>query len=65
MLKVIEAVYEKGIIKPLEQVNMKKGKKLKIKIENMLLFDSVKKYRKYFEDIEKALKIIVDRLKHS
>jgi hypothetical protein len=26
-----------------------------IKIENMLLFDIVKKYRKYFEDIEEDL----------
>ncbi len=55
MLKVIEAVYEKGIFKPLEKVNMKEGEKLKIKIENMLLFDIVKKYRKYFEDIEEDL----------
>ena len=55
MLKVIEAVYEKGIFKPLEKVNMKEGEKLKIKIEKTLLFDIVKKYRKYFEDIEEDL----------
>jgi len=55
MLKVIEAVYEKGIFKPLEKVNMREGEKLKIKIEKSLLFDIVKKYRGYFEDIEEDL----------
>lgn len=55
MQKVIEAVYEKGIFKPLEWVNMKEGERLKIKIENMLLFDIVKKYRKFSEDIEEDL----------
>jgi predicted DNA-binding antitoxin AbrB/MazE fold protein len=55
MQKVIEAVYEKGIFKPLEGINMKEGERLKIKIENRLLFEIVKKYRKYFEDIEEDL----------
>ncbi|MGB2727559.1 MAG: antitoxin family protein [Halobacteriota archaeon] len=55
MLKVIEAVYEKGIFKPLEKVNMREGERLKIKIEKSLLFDIVKKYRGYFEDIEEDL----------
>jgi len=55
MQKVIEAVYEKGIFKPLEGVNMREGERLRIKIENMLLFDIVKKYRKLFEDIEEDL----------
>ena len=34
---------------------MKEGERLKIKIENMLLFDIVKKYRKFFEDIDEDL----------
>jgi predicted DNA-binding antitoxin AbrB/MazE fold protein len=35
---------------------MKEGEKLKIKIEKKtLLFDIVKKYRGYFEDIEEDL----------
>jgi predicted DNA-binding antitoxin AbrB/MazE fold protein len=46
----------KGIFKPLEKVNMKEGEKLKIKIEKKtLLFDIVKKYKGYFEDIEEDL----------
>ena len=55
MLKSIEAVYEKGVLKPLEKVNMREGERLKIKIEKSLLFDIVKKYRGYFEDIEEDL----------
>ena len=55
MLKSIEAVYEKGVLKPLEKVNMREGERLKIKIEKSLLFDIVKKYRAYFEDIEEDL----------
>ncbi|MEA2032699.1 MAG: antitoxin family protein [Euryarchaeota archaeon] len=55
MLKSIEAVYERGVLKPLEKVNMREGERLKIKIEKSLLFDIVKKYRGYFEDIEEDL----------
>jgi len=55
MLKSIEAVYERGILKPLEKVNMREGERLKIKIEKSLLSDIVKKYRGYFEDIEEDL----------
>jgi predicted DNA-binding antitoxin AbrB/MazE fold protein len=55
MQKVIEAVYEKGIFKPLEWVNMKEGERIKIKIGNMLLSDIVKKYREFFEDIDEDL----------
>lgn len=55
MLKVIEAVYENGIFKPLEKVNMRERERLKIRIEKSLLFDIIKKYRGYFEDIEEDL----------
>ncbi|MGB7532802.1 MAG: antitoxin family protein [Halobacteriota archaeon] len=55
MLKSIEAVYERGVLKPLEKVNMREGERLKIKIEKSLLFDIVKKYRGYFEDIDEDL----------
>ena len=55
MLKVIEAVYEKGIFKPLEKVNVREGERLKIKIEKSLLFDIVKKYKGYSEDVEEDL----------
>ena len=33
MAKVIEAVYENGVFKPLEKVNLKDGEKVKIRVE--------------------------------
>ena len=55
MLKVIDVVYEKGIFKPLEKVDLMEGERVKIKIEKSLLFEIVKNYRDYFEDIEDDL----------
>ncbi|MGB3458760.1 MAG: antitoxin family protein [Halobacteriota archaeon] len=55
MLKVIDVVYEKGILKPLEKVDLMEGERVKIKIEKSLLFEIVKNYRAYFEDIEDDL----------
>jgi len=55
MLKVIDVVYEKGIFKPLEKVDLMEGERVKIKIEKSLLFEIVKNYRAYFEDIEDDL----------
>ena len=34
MPRVIEAVYENGVFKPLEKVKLKEGERVKIKIEN-------------------------------
>ena len=55
MLKVIDVVYEKGIFKPLEKVDLMEGERVKIKIEKSLLFEIVKNYRAHFEDIEDDL----------
>ena len=55
MLKVIDVVYEKGIFKPLEKVDLMEGERVKIKIEKSLLFEIVKNYRDYFGDIEDDL----------
>ena len=33
MPKIIEAVYENGVFKPLEKVNLKEGEKVRIRIE--------------------------------
>jgi len=35
MGKVIEAVYENGVFKPLGKVDLKEGKKVRIRIENI------------------------------
>ena len=54
---------KKGIFKPLEKVNLREGERLTIKIKKSLLFDIVKKYRSYFEDIGEDLtgKLISER----
>jgi predicted DNA-binding antitoxin AbrB/MazE fold protein len=36
MGKVIEAVYENGVFKPLEKVNLKDGERVKIKVSNIV-----------------------------
>ncbi|RLI84934.1 MAG: DUF104 domain-containing protein [Archaeoglobales archaeon] len=33
MTKVIKAVYEKGVLKPLEKIDLKEGEKIKIEIK--------------------------------
>ena len=36
MGKVIEAVYENGVFKPFEKVNLKDGERVKIKVSNIV-----------------------------
>jgi len=61
MGKVIEAIYEKGVFKPLEKVDLKEGEKVRIRIERRGIYDVIKKYQKYFEDIEEDLTEILLR----
>ena len=44
MGKVIEVVYENGVFKPLKEVSLKEGEKLRIEIKESLV-DKLKKYR--------------------
>ena len=44
MSKVIEVVYENGVFKPLKEVNLKEGMKLRIEIKESLV-DKLRKYR--------------------
>ena len=59
MGKVIEAVYENGVFKPLEKVNLKDGEKVKIRVERSLM-EIIKSYQGIFklrkEDIEEFLR---------
>ena len=59
MGKVIEAVYEKGVFKPLEKVDLKEGERVKIKVERSLI-ELIKFYQNKFklkeEDIEEFLR---------
>lgn len=61
MAKVIDTVYEDGVFKPLEKVDLKEGKKVRIKIEKRGIYDIIKEYRKYFEDIEEDLIVLRER----
>jgi len=57
MTKVIEAVYEKGVFKPLEKVDLKEGEKVRIEIKIEIkesLADVIEKYsRKVEKDVLK------------
>ena len=44
MGKVIEVVYENGVFKPLKEVSLKEGEKLRIEIKESLV-DKLRKYR--------------------
>ena len=58
MAKVIEAIYEKGVFKPLEKVDLKEGERVKIKVVRSLI-EIIKSYQNKFklkeEDIEEFL----------
>ncbi len=54
---VIEAIYEKGILKPLEKLNLKEGERVKIKIERSIVEQTQgvlknKNMEKIIEEIE-------------
>ena len=44
MAKIIEVVYEDGVFKPLEKVDLKEGERLKVEIKESLV-DKLRKYR--------------------
>ncbi len=55
MQRVIEAIYENGVFKPLEKVNLKKGGKIRIKIQwdrKMATFDEDFKRVDFLEVVE-------------
>lgn len=46
--KIIDAVYEKGVFRPLKKVRLKEGERVKIRIEKGNLLSIVSKYQKLF-----------------
>ncbi len=44
MPKIIEAIYENGVFKPLEKVNLKEGEKIKLRLEEEGIADIIKRY---------------------
>ncbi len=54
MAKIIEAIYENGVFKPLQKVDLKNGEKVKIEIKKETFLEKIKKYRvKVDEDVLK------------
>ncbi|AIG97963.1 antitoxin family protein [Archaeoglobus fulgidus] len=51
MPKIIEAIYENGVFKPLEKVDLKEGEKIRLRIEEGIA-DVIKKFsRKVDQDV--------------
>jgi len=46
MVKIIEVVYEDGVFKPLEKVDLKEGEKVKVRIERRIGFKPIKLKKK-------------------
>ncbi len=58
MPKVIEAVYENGVIKPLERVNLKEGEKIRVEIR-MRVVDEVAGILKVSDEkVKRAFELI-------
>ncbi|AEC52849.1 hypothetical protein PNA2_1935 [Pyrococcus sp. NA2] len=58
-MEIIEAVYEKGVLKPLKPLKLKEGEKVILKIDREGLFEIIKRYQGKFkfseEDVEEFL----------
>ena len=58
MPKVIEAVYENGVIKPLERVNLKEGERIRVEIR-MRVVDEVAGILKVSDEkVKRAFELI-------
>ena len=44
MARVVEAVYEDGVLKPLQKLNLREGQRVRIRIEESIV-DVVRRYR--------------------
>ncbi len=44
MAKIIEAIYEKGVFKPLQRVDLKEGERVRIEIKKETLLEKLKGY---------------------
>ncbi len=52
MPKIIEAIYENGVFKPLQKVNLREGKKVRLQVEEGIL-EIVERYQAKFRITEK------------
>ncbi len=54
MPKTIEAIYENGVFKPLEKIDLREGERVRLRVEKSL-YDVILRYRKHFEDVSEDL----------
>ncbi|MCK4475446.1 MAG: antitoxin family protein [Methanophagales archaeon] len=60
MQKAIEVVYEKGVFKPLQKVDLPEKTKLRMRIESEGLYELIEDLSKMFRDVkEDPLKILL------
>ncbi len=60
MAKIIEAIYEKGVFKPLQKVDLKDGEIVEIEIREKVISD---KFYRVLEELEKRAPKISNALK--
>ncbi len=66
MTKVIEAIYEKGVFKPLQKVDLKEGEKVRLRIEKESegLVELIEKLSEKFKDVkEDPLEVLLEMRK--
>jgi len=66
MTKVIEAIYEKGVFKPLQKVDLKEGEKVRLRIEKEPngLVELIEKLSEKFKDVkEDPLEVLLEMRK--
>ncbi|MEM0266427.1 MAG: antitoxin family protein [Archaeoglobaceae archaeon] len=54
MAKIIEAIYEDGVFKPLEKVEIREGEKVRLRVEESIV-NTLRKYRKKFKISQKEV----------
>ncbi|MEM3504818.1 MAG: antitoxin family protein [Archaeoglobaceae archaeon] len=54
MPKIIEAIYENGVFKPLEKVEIREGEKVRLRVEESIV-NTLRKYRKKFKISQKEV----------
>jgi len=57
MAKIVEALYENGVLKPLEKLDLREGQRVRIRIEESIV-DTIRRYREKY-----GLKITTDDIK--
>jgi len=67
MAKIIEAIYEKGVFKPLQKVELKEGEKVRLRIEKEKgLVELIEKLSEKFKDVkEDPLEVLLEMRKRS